>query len=351
MRRTNGGAKKIPLSGIKTLTFYADKYTAGRRTAPIPQLTCQGPGCKIFQPDVVQCTNMGDDGLGNVQWKCDTDLPTSLRLGKVDVSCEGWSAKGDPDILQGSCGLTYNLYKVNKGLEYGEDPYSTLPSHYNRLFDKAFNVVFYVVTLIIVYNLLRALLGRYAGWRLPGLWPLGGGGGGGGGGGSGGGGRGPGGGGPGFGGGQAPPPPPPPPYTKRPQTPTQPIFTQPQTQTAQAQAGQGQGQGTWWNPGFWTGLAAGGLGAWLVNNRTNNNNDNNNNYRARQREDGYRGFFPRRGLFAGREDDWGRGMRFRRVVDDDDDDNEPWGRGARPGGGGRVGEMRRATGFGGTSSR
>nr|KIR44270.1 hypothetical protein I312_06516 [Cryptococcus bacillisporus CA1280] len=130
MRRTNGGAKKIPLGGIKTLTFYADKYTAGRRTAPIPQLTCQGPGCKIFQPDVVQCTNMGDDGLGNVQWKCDTDLPSSLRLGKVDVSCEGWSAKGDPDILQGSCGLTYNLYKVNKGLEYGEDPYSTLPSRY-----------------------------------------------------------------------------------------------------------------------------------------------------------------------------------------------------------------------------
>lgn len=88
MRRTNGGAKKIPLRGIKALTFYADKYTAGRRTAPIrqsplvciskfsklnlfglAQLTCQGPGCKIFQPDVVQCTNMGDDGLGNVQWK------------------------------------------------------------------------------------------------------------------------------------------------------------------------------------------------------------------------------------------------------------------------------------------
>ncbi|KIR38402.1 hypothetical protein I313_05510 [Cryptococcus deuterogattii Ram5] len=342
MRRTNGGAKKIPLSGIKTLTFYADKYTAGRRTSPIPQLTCQGPGCKIFQPDVVQCTNMGDDGLGNVQWKCDTDLPSSLRLGKVDVSCEGWSAKGDPDILQ-----------VNKGLEYGEDPYSTLPSHYYSLFNKAFNVVFYLVTLIIVYNLLRALLGRYAGWRLPRLWPLGGGGGGGGGGwggGGGGDGGGDGGGGggwgrgPGFGGGQ-PPPPPPPPYTKHAQTPTQPIFTQPpQTQAAQAQAG----QGTWWNPGFWTGLAAGGLGAWLVNNRTNNNN----NYRARQREDGYRGFLPRRGLFAGREDDWGRGMRFRRVVDDGDDDNEPWGRGARTGGGGGGGgEMRRATGFGGTSSR
>lgn len=35
----------------------------------LAQLTCQGPGCKVFQPDVVQCTNMGDDGLGNVQWK------------------------------------------------------------------------------------------------------------------------------------------------------------------------------------------------------------------------------------------------------------------------------------------
>lgn len=96
-RNTAGGAKKIALSAAKTLTFYADKYTAGRRTNPIreflyrasvwinrqkriiltsypsclliAQLTCKGPGCKVFQPDVVQCTNMGDDGLGNVQWK------------------------------------------------------------------------------------------------------------------------------------------------------------------------------------------------------------------------------------------------------------------------------------------
>lgn len=88
MKRNTAGAKKIALSAVKTLTFYADKYTAGRRTNPIrepppreryksirglsvslAQLTCQGPGCKVFQPDVVQCTNMGDDGLGNVQWK------------------------------------------------------------------------------------------------------------------------------------------------------------------------------------------------------------------------------------------------------------------------------------------
>ncbi|AFR98719.1 hypothetical protein C347_06703 [Cryptococcus neoformans AD2-60a] len=344
-RNTAGGAKKIALSAVKTLTFYADKYTAGRRTNPIPQLTCKGPGCKVFQPDVVQCTNMGDDGLGNVQWKCDTDLPSSLRLGKVDVSCEGWSAPGDPNILQGSCGLTYNLYKVNKGLEYGEDPYSTLPSSYDRLFNKAFNIIFYLVTLIILYNLFRALLGRFMGWRLPGLWPGGGGGGGDGGGGGGGGGgwwggRGPGGGGPGFGGGQAPPPP----YTKHAHAHTHAhalthARTQPQQQT-QAD------QGTWWNPGFWTGLALGGFGAWLANNR-------NNNHRARERGDGYEyqyryRAFPRRGLFGGGEDDWGRGMRLRRMVDADDNDDEPWGPAARTGG---VGEMRRATGFGGTSTR
>lgn len=35
MKRNTAGAKKIALSAVKTLTFYADKYTAGRRTSPI----------------------------------------------------------------------------------------------------------------------------------------------------------------------------------------------------------------------------------------------------------------------------------------------------------------------------
>lgn len=35
MKRNTAGAKKIALSAVKTLTFYADKYTAGRRTNPI----------------------------------------------------------------------------------------------------------------------------------------------------------------------------------------------------------------------------------------------------------------------------------------------------------------------------
>ena len=33
--------------------------------------------------------------------KCETDLPDSLRLGRVQVSCEGWSGPGDSHVLKG----------------------------------------------------------------------------------------------------------------------------------------------------------------------------------------------------------------------------------------------------------
>jgi hypothetical protein len=81
--------KKVALKNIKTLTFHADAQTASRRVSPIresagllvdwidvtklmiliAQLTCVGRACDLYQPQVVQCSNMGDDGLGNVQWK------------------------------------------------------------------------------------------------------------------------------------------------------------------------------------------------------------------------------------------------------------------------------------------
>lgn len=34
--------------------------------------------------------------------KCETDLPESLRLGRVQVSCEGWSGPGDSYVLRGN---------------------------------------------------------------------------------------------------------------------------------------------------------------------------------------------------------------------------------------------------------
>ncbi|WVQ68809.1 uncharacterized protein L199_007018 [Kwoniella botswanensis] len=305
--------KKVPLKSIKTLTFYADQLTNSRRVDPIPQLTCVGSACKSYQPEVVQCTNMGDDGLGGVQWRCDTDLPSSLRLGKVEVSCEGWSKSGDLNVLQGSCGLTYNLNRVNKGLEYGEDPF--LPSSWDSFFNKGFNILFYLISFIILYSLTRSLIQRffprYTPPRISRFLPFSGpGGGGGGGGGPGGGG---GGGGPGFnpgGGGGGPPPPP---YTKHPSIPSQ-------NQSAQS---------TGWSPGFWTGLAAGGLGTYLANN--------NGDRRPVQRD-------PYAGMMGARN-------RFGRRFDDDDDQ---WDRGVGPSrraGNEGLGEMRRAAGFGGSSTR
>ncbi|WVW78913.1 hypothetical protein I302_100876 [Kwoniella bestiolae CBS 10118] len=303
--------KKIALKSIKTLTFYADKLTHSRRVDPIPQLSCVGSACDLYQPEVVQCTNMGDDGFGGVQWSCDTDLPSSLRLGKVDVSCEGWSKSGDMNVLQGSCGLTYNLNRVNRGLEYGEDPY--LPFKWDSLFNKAFNILFYLISFIILYSLLRSLIQRFSPGHTPPrisrFFPFLGGDGPGGGGPGGGGG---GGGGPGFNPGSGAPPPP---YTKH---PTPPPSTQNQSQN--------QSQG--WSPGFWTGLAAGGLGTYLANS--------NNQGRQAQRN-------PYEGMTGARN-------RFRRFDDEDDSDN--WDRGV---GSSRrnegLGEMRRATGFGGSSTR
>lgn len=34
--------------------------------------------------------------------QCEADLPDSLRFGKVEVSCEGWSGPGDPFVVKGT---------------------------------------------------------------------------------------------------------------------------------------------------------------------------------------------------------------------------------------------------------
>lgn len=56
--------QKVLQSSIKTLTFYDGELTEGRRSIPVPQLSCSGNACRKFTPDVVQCTSMGDG-----EWK------------------------------------------------------------------------------------------------------------------------------------------------------------------------------------------------------------------------------------------------------------------------------------------
>ncbi|KAG8903024.1 hypothetical protein FRC01_009369 [Tulasnella sp. 417] len=101
----------VLLETIKSLTFYKDEMTAARRTSPIPQLTCIGKACALYQPDAVQCVNTGGTGV-DINWKCEADLPAALRFGRISVGCEGWSRSGDPYVLKGSCGLEYRLIQV-----------------------------------------------------------------------------------------------------------------------------------------------------------------------------------------------------------------------------------------------
>ncbi len=314
-------------------------------------MKCLGTPCSSsFQPEVVQCNNMGNDGLGGIQWRvsyphvprvstdragnqCDTDLPKGLRLGKVEVSCEGWSGPGDKNVLQGacptkfsqyaliisterlrlisgSCGLEYNLHRTNPSL-YDDgikkpSSFGTLPpsktfkrvtpplTKAETLLNKAFYSIFLLFLVVIFYSLLRSCLLRYAPRFTPPRPPWtdwSGGGGHGGDGRGGGGGHGPG---PGFNPGA------PPPYTK----------TEPSSSPLARGGGGGGGVG-----GFWTGLAAGSAATYLATNRGGN--------QARERP-----------------------VRRQRVDWDEGDQ----GVGPSTGGGGGGG-MRRATGFGGTTTR
>jgi len=221
---------RVALANIPALTFYQDSMTLSQRTKPIPQLVCIGKACDLYMPEVVRCENVGGHG-GDVDWKCEADLPKSLRFGKVEVSCEGWSGRGDPYVLKGSCGLEYRLIQVPKILR--DDPYPRVPSLLKSLDfgSTIFIVVWMAILVFIVYGFVNSCLrGNSNSGRRP----------------------------------QAPPHHPggsgwfpggyhdedtnipPPPYSK----------TSP---AASWNSG--------WRPGFWTGAALGGLGAALFNNR------------------------------------------------------------------------------------
>lgn len=105
---------KVLLSSIKTLTFYKDALTTSKRSSPIresdlglfnfetrirhsysigyldsiAQLTCHNSeACSLYQPEVIQCTNTGDDGTGNIQWKVRAPLLQECDSGIPDMSC------------------------------------------------------------------------------------------------------------------------------------------------------------------------------------------------------------------------------------------------------------------------
>ncbi|KAK3809545.1 MAG: hypothetical protein J3Q66DRAFT_317794 [Benniella sp.] len=110
---------KVLLKDVQTITLHQGRMTTGRRTSPVRQLKCVGGNaCGDYEPDVVQCTNTGFDG-SDVQWKCQADMPSNLRFGRLNVYCEGYAYPDDPYVLKGSCGLEYNLFYTD--VHYNQD--------------------------------------------------------------------------------------------------------------------------------------------------------------------------------------------------------------------------------------
>ena len=101
---------KILERDINVLTLHKSQYTSSRRTSPVLQLDCVGGNAKreSYKVKTVQCYNKGLDGK-NSNWKCESQLPSNLKFGKMSVSCEGYDYADDPYVLVGSCGLKYEL--------------------------------------------------------------------------------------------------------------------------------------------------------------------------------------------------------------------------------------------------
>jgi len=116
---------RVRLQDVQVLTLHQGKMTTGRRSSPVPQLNCVGGSAKgMFNPQVVQCSNRGWDGL-DVQWECKADMDMDYRFGSINVICEGYDYPEDPYILAGSCGLEYTLELTESGRQKRNTGYNS----------------------------------------------------------------------------------------------------------------------------------------------------------------------------------------------------------------------------------
>jgi hypothetical protein len=233
--------------------------TTSRRVPAIPQLRCTSPKeiCRLAGPiQTMRCTNQGSSYTSqDIEWACAATLPSTVRLDRTEVICEGYDHADDAYVLKGSCGVEYTLRLT----EEGERKYPELSRGGGGGDDAKvaagwaevlFGLVFVGVLGWIVYGACVAArdnsgVGGGQNRRRRG----------GGGGGGWGGGWGPGGGGGGGGGGWDDPPPPYPGSGPKPSS---------STSTEQG-----------WRPGFWSGLAGGAAAGYMAGNREQRGNDRN----------------------------------------------------------------------------
>jgi len=103
----------ILLHDMKELVFMRGVTTLSRREPAIPQLECIGGSAKgVLEPTHVRCVNTGHM---EPHWRCEATLDTSVKLGGVTVTCEGYEGPHDPYVLRGSCGLQYSLEYTDWG--------------------------------------------------------------------------------------------------------------------------------------------------------------------------------------------------------------------------------------------
>ena len=110
---------KILLKDVKSLIFRKNEWSTYRRTESLHQLNCVEKHqhfdsmCQKHSDKIhtIFCKNVGFDG-SDVNWECETTLDSHIKLGNIDVACEGYGYPDDPYILVGSCGIEYELYYV-----------------------------------------------------------------------------------------------------------------------------------------------------------------------------------------------------------------------------------------------
>uniref|UniRef100_A0A131YEX0 Store-operated calcium entry-associated regulatory factor n=1 Tax=Rhipicephalus appendiculatus TaxID=34631 RepID=A0A131YEX0_RHIAP len=153
------GGKKVKLKDVEVLTLRQGQYTTGRRSSPVPQLTCLGgsAGCQNA-PAVVQCYNRGSDGY-STQWECKADMSKSQKFGTVEVTCEGYDHADDEYILAGSCGLEYRLEKTGYGGGSTYDSYKHSTYTYGSKSGSTFEtILFLAVVAFVIYAIYRTCL-------------------------------------------------------------------------------------------------------------------------------------------------------------------------------------------------
>jgi len=166
----NAGGDAMLLDQIKVLTFEENKRTNARRVSAIPQLQCIGGNARgsQYQPNIVQCHNMGSDGY-DVQWKCEAELNGEVRFGKTEVSCEGYGYPDDPYVLRGSCGLEYTLEYTNPqkqnqnswgGNSYGNN-YGSYDSHKSSW--SVGGIIMFIIVCFIIYGIVKQCMANQAG--------------------------------------------------------------------------------------------------------------------------------------------------------------------------------------------